>query len=310
MEATMQEANLSPATLTQSQYLTDRQEQPRWFSRMTRAMIAGVLLSIAPLIQKAEAGDPIPISVAEGANVKLVIAGGGKLPPMIRDRLVEMGGGKEAHVVIITTADDDAGNPEKESTFFWEGLRESVASACLLHLPDYGKADSEEETAPLDKATVVWFSGGKQSRLSQAYLNTLTLTKVNNVLRRGGAVGGTSAGAAIMSTPMIAGGKIDPIMEDGFGFLPGTIICQHHLKRGREERMKKALIACPGRIGFGVDEETAMVIDGDTMTVLGNSTVSVYKPSGEVEQLAHGYKEKLTKFGMPVTIEPMGTAVR
>ena len=100
-------------------------------------------------------------------------------------------------------------------------------------------------------------------------------TELHALLARGGVIGGTSAGAAIMSRDMIARGKQTPEMGTGFGFLPYAIIDQHFLARNRQARSLKAVKEHPGRFGLGIDEGTALEVTGRRMRVLGKSTVTI-----------------------------------
>jgi cyanophycinase len=141
--------------------------------------------------------------------------------------------------------------------------------------------------------------GGSQTRLTDIYLDTRVCQMVKGVLGRGGAVGGESAGAAIMSPVMISGGRESPRTARGFGLLPGTLIDMHFLTRQRDGRMRKALQFQPGLVGLGIDEETAIIVRDNGINVAGNSKVVVYLSSGDGDVgvfgvLASGQKVNLT----------------
>src|SRR5690606_9814305 len=106
-------------------------------------------------------------------------------------------------------------------------LERGIGAVEILHTRDRAVADTPEFTEPLRRATAVWLSGGAQSRLAEAYGGTAVEREILAVLARGGAVGGTSAGAAIQSPTMIAGGNPVPEIAQGFALLPGTIVDQH-----------------------------------------------------------------------------------
>ena len=144
-------------------------------------------------------------------------------------------------------------------------------SVQLLHAESREEANREDFSRVLDEATGVWFSGGKQGYLVSVYENTPVIDRIKKLIDRGGVVGGTSAGAAIASTPML----IYDRMQDGFEFLPGTIIDQHFLTKGRLPRLQTALANYPSFVGFGIDEATALVVRGNQFEVLGDSTVTV-----------------------------------
>jgi cyanophycinase len=93
------------------------------------------------------------------------------------------------------------------------------------------------------------------------------------LLGRGGVIGGSSAGAAIMTRVMINGGNPEPEITTGFNLLPGVILDQHFLKRNRLPRLTAAIRANPGLIGLGIDEATAIVLENGKYKVIGESYV-------------------------------------
>ncbi len=209
-----------------------------------------------------------------GIDGALVICGGGKTPDAAIDRFVLLAGREKAHLVIIPTASDRADKVLAEKLLApWKARK--VASAIVLHTRSQQKANDPAFLVPLQKATGVWFDGGLQARLADAYVGTAVEKELQALLRRGGVIGGTSAGAAIMSRTMIASGNPEPTIRYGFDLLPGTIIDQHFLKRNREDRLFKALAKRPGLVGVGIDEGTALLVKGRRMEVLGESSVTV-----------------------------------
>lgn len=212
---------------------------------------------------------------AGSANGALVICGGGKLPSDIIDRFVELAGGEEARIVFIPTAADkvDLKQIPKE-------LRgRKFASLMPLHTLDREEANADEFVAPLKQATGVWIVGGQQYRIADAYLDTAVERELYELLKRGGAIAGTSAGAAIQSRVMIAGGNPKPKMATGFDFLRGTIIDQHFTERKRQPRLRAALRQHPKLLGVGIDEDTAILVKGDNVEVLGRNEVHFYDPA-------------------------------
>ncbi len=229
----------------------------------------------------------------------LLIAGGGGIPVAVLDRYFELAGGEQARIVIITTASQLAGTPEAEQRYaHWHDRK--PASLTFLHTRDRLEADRAEFSKVLLEANAVWFMGGNQNWLAEAYLGTLVEERCHALLRRGGVIGGSSAGAAIMSRSMIAGGRELPVMASGFGFLEGTIIDQHFRKRNRQARLMQALELRPGLVGIGIDEATALVVRGRTLEVVGDSdvTIALAPSSGRdarVQSLVAGQKDDLVK---------------
>jgi cyanophycinase len=205
------------------------------------------------------------LSEAPGA---LVVCGGGSLPDAVRDHFFELAGGPRARLVIIPTASKKADTAEGALALLpW--IDRKVASAVLLHTRSRPQANDPTFLKPLTEATGVWIAGGDQRLLTAAYLDTAVLVEIKKVLTRGGVVGGTSAGAAVMSGVMIAGGVQRPEIDRGFGLLGQVIVDQHFHQRNRLQRLQAALAEHPSLVGLGVDEETAVVIRKGTLKVMG-----------------------------------------
>jgi cyanophycinase len=181
-----------------------------------------------------------------------------------------LAGGAKARLVIIPTASAD---PEAAQTdrlvAAWQ--QHEVASVVVLHTGAREQANDAAFVKPLIEASGVWLEGGEQTRLSAAYLETAVERAMHQLLGRGGVIGGSSAGAAVMSRLMIAGGSGTAKVKQGFGFFPGGVIDQHFLRRNRAGRLLGVLAEHPGLFGLGIDEQTAVVLHGRSLSVLGNS---------------------------------------
>lgn len=160
----------------------------------------------------------------------------------------------------------------------WRALK--PADARLLHTRDRKTADDPAFVQPLTEATGVWFGGGDQSRLTAVYKGTRFETELRNLHSRGGVVGGTSAGAAVLSDPMITGGTDKARTGSGFGLLPGFVIDQHFIARDRQKRLAGVIAAEPGGVGLGLDEGTAVVARGRELKVVGQSTATFILGAG------------------------------
>jgi cyanophycinase len=211
----------------------------------------------------------------------LVICGGGGLPEPVQREFVRLAGGPKAKVVVIPTASGYADGPAATLAEFLEPWnKQGVASAVLLHTRSRAKADEPGFTRPFEEATGVWFSGGDQSRVTEAYLGTAVERALRAVLDRGGVIGGTSAGAALMSRVMITGGHDKATVGTGFGFLPGAIVEQHALKRNRVNRLLGVLAGHPDLVGVAIDESTALVVSQGRWQVMGESYVVACRTPG------------------------------
>jgi cyanophycinase len=213
----------------------------------------------------------------------LVIVGGGGMPEEARETFISLAGRDQARLVVIPTASAAADEPGQAASFLrpWRALH--PASVQLLHTRDRKTADDPTFAKPLAEATAVWFSGGDQSRLTAAYKGTLVETELRKLHARGAVIGGTSAGAAVLSDPMITGGTNPARTGPGFGFLPGFIIDQHFVARNRQQRLSGVVAANPGFVGLGINEGTAVVARGGRLRVVGKSTVTVMLAAGAGE---------------------------
>jgi cyanophycinase len=236
-------------------------------------------------------------------NGSLVIVGGGMRDPAILERFIQLAGGTEAPIVVIPTA----GGGETYDQYY-SGLRRfkeaGVKDVTVLHTKDRAEADSEEFVRPIQRARGVYFSGGRQWRLADSYLNTRTHRELNALLERGGVIGGSSAGATIQGSFLVRGDtKTNTIMVgdhlEGMGFLRNTAIDQHLLRRNRHFDMLEVIKKYPELLGIGLDEDTAIVVRGDSFEVIGRNYVVIYDnksvipPNGKFYFLAPGDRYNL-----------------
>ncbi|MCF6402638.1 cyanophycinase [Chitinophaga filiformis] len=211
----------------------------------------------------------------------LIIVGGGKVGPEIWARFIELAGGPNANIVVIPTAGEDSALATGKS-FEKELLQDlGVAQVTVLHTRDLKVANTESFVAPLKKATGIWFPGGRQWKIADAYLHTLAEKEIKAVLTRGGVIGGTSAGATIQGSFLLRGDtKGNGILEgdhvQGLDLIHHTAIDQHILRRNRQFDLVGVIKAHPDLLGIGIDESTAIVVQKDTFEVVGNSYVAIY----------------------------------
>jgi cyanophycinase len=214
------------------------------------------------------------------SNGALVIVGGAMRDPAILERFMQLAGGPDAPIVVIPTA----GGAESYDESFG-GLRPfheyGVRDLTLLHTNDPAVADTDEFVESIRAARGVWFSGGRQWRLADAYLGTKTEQALWDLLERGGVIGGSSAGATIQGSYLARGDTRTNVTmmgdhEHGFAFLRNTAIDQHLLRRNRQFDLIEIVEARPELLGIGIDENTAIVVQGDRFDVIGESYVAIY----------------------------------
>ena len=237
---------------------------PRQLYRVLGSLIVVMGVS-GELLAQYDPNAPEPISKIRGS---LLLHGGGPVADNVRAAFVELAGGRRARIVVIPTADVDAAGTE-DRLEGWSQFAPSTVS--FLHAETRAAALQPHFASALSDATGVWIGGGKQSRLGEIYVDTPVEAALCAVITRGGVVGGTSAGAAITSHVMIVRGE----ERQGLDLFPGAIIDQHFLKRNRQERLQKIVDAHPDRVGFGIDEETALILHGRSLKVIGESEVIV-----------------------------------
>jgi len=211
----------------------------------------------------------------------LVIVGGGKVGSEILGRLFALAGGKDAPLVVIPTA-----GGQDEYAADWSGIKMftdfGVTNITVLHTRDRAVADSEAFVRPITTARAVWFVGGRQWRLVDAYAHTRTQREVERVLERGGVVAGSSAGASILSSYMVRGARENNFImmaagyEEGFGLIKGVAIDQHMLTRNRQDDLEEVVAKHPDVLGIGLDESTAIVVQGQEFEVVGASKIAIH----------------------------------
>jgi cyanophycinase len=241
------------------------------------------------------AGEPVAAPRTEGGS--LVIVGGGEIPAAIWEQFVQLAGGEQARLVVIPTASqlaDEGPLLMDPACACWEPQYEThkVRSLAFLHTRRTDQANDPAFVRPLTEASGVWLDGGDQTLLTDAYRGTLVEREVRNVLARGGVVGGTSAGAAVMSEVMIRGGDPETEVGAGFGLLPGGVVVdQHFSERDRLPRLQGVLAKYPRHRGLGIDERTGVIVHGQRLTVVGNNHVHVcfpVPPVGEGKVMVFG----------------------
>lgn len=213
-------------------------------------------------------------------NGSLVIVGGGMRDVSILHRFAELAGGPDALIVVIPTA--GGGDSYNEN---WGGLNQfreaGLTNLVLIHTYDPAVADTDEFAAPIKQAGGVWFTGGRQWRLADSYLNTRVHDALIELLERGGVIGGSSAGATILGSYLARGDTSNNTImmgdhEEGFGFLRDVAIDQHMLRRNRQFDLLEIIEAKPELLGIGLDEDTAIVVRGDRFQVIGQSYIAIF----------------------------------
>ena len=260
--------------------------------RLRLGALAAAVLTLAACASTTASA---PVPAAPRPSGSLLIVGGGPIPDPILERFVALAGGKgRARIVLYPMASEDA----DAGLELAEDFRKLGAEAERIVLTRE-QADTEAAARRLDGVTGIWFGGGDQAKLTAAIGHTRVEAAIHARYLAGAVVGGTSAGAAVMSTPMITGDERKPggarppakdssdafmtiarddvVMIDGFGMLPGVIVDQHHVRRRRGNRLLSVVLEHPELVGIGIDESTALEVGpAGPWRVIGESAAVVY----------------------------------
>ncbi len=231
----------------------------------------------------------LPVTAQTDHTARLMIVGGAE--DRLQDRVIlrkfmEYAGGPQARIRLITAA---SGVPEAVAASYTQAFGELGAQDfSVLPLTDRDSAFSPAVHDAILQADGVFMSGGDQARLMAAIWETPVLGALHQAYHlRGCCIGGTSAGAAVMSRHMISQGpallrpRKDAIDTDiGLGLLPAAVVDQHFSERRRLARLLSALALRPDLLGVGIDEDTALVVErGQAIEVIGKGVVTLVDPS-------------------------------
>lgn len=247
-------------------------------------------MSPARVSEDHERGFIVPVGGAEDKEADTAIL----------RRFVEVSGGKKAKIAILPTASVLPDTGERYERIF---KKLNVREAFALPYQTREEAHDDKLLAKLEEATGIFLTGGNQLRISTILGGTPVAKAIRKLNARGVSVGGTSAGAAILSEHMIAYGEGGATphagqasLAPGFGMTNRVIIDQHFRQRDRLGRLLSALAYNPFAVGLGLDEDTAAFIGPDNvLQVIGSDAITVVDPSA----LEHS--------SMPTT--PVGKAI-
>jgi len=224
-------------------------------------------------VKEQNRGFIIPIGGAEAKRKDSVIL----------TRFVKLCGEGNARILVIPTASElDETGPLYRDLFENMG-----ASTVCIPIEERDDCYRDDILAKLERATGIFITGGNQLRLSTILGGTPVARAIRRLNAAGVHIAGTSAGAAIISEHMIAGGRSGPspresgvVLAPGLGLTNHAIIDQHFNRRGRLGRLLAALSFNPFVCGLGIDENTAAFIaPGGVMEVVGQGTVTVVDPA-------------------------------
>jgi len=218
--------------------------------------------------------------------------------------MVDLAGGKKAHIVVVPTASDTPSERARDYQEVFAAFEpESIQT---VHIGDRQDAGSAALIELIGETTLFMFAGGDQLRLSSLIGGTPLHRAVVERYQAGGCVvAGTSAGAAVIPEVMIfqnnrfrvfSKGGIE--MTQGLGLIRDTIFDTHFVQRARISRLIHAVATNPALLGFGIEENTGLLIEDETRAkVVGAGTVIVL--DGSAIEINHiGYVENRKPFAL------------
>ncbi|MEG4852070.1 cyanophycinase [Microcoleus sp. B5-D4] len=247
---------------------------------------------------------------------KLLIIGGAEDKEgdcKILREFLRCAGGTKARIVVMTAATSLPGEVGDNYIRVFERLGAQDVRVVDTQKPE--DANNPDYLEAIEQATGIFFTGGDQARIISCLKDTKLDAAMHKRYSEGIIIGGTSAGAAMMPDMMIIEGdsetnpRVDVVaMGPGMGFLPDVVIDQHFAQRGRLGRLVSALLLQPAVLGFGIDENTAILVHGDELEVIGESAVTVIDESEKLHDNVDGLlkDEALAICGAKLHILPHG----
>ncbi len=217
----------------------------------------------------------------------LYIIGGGKRPPEMVSQLIALSGAERGNYIVVLPQ----ASSEPDTSAFWAMKQFTDKGVTNITFFNFKKGETVQQSTldSLENAGMIYIAGGDQSLFMGIVLNTPIYNAIHNAYKKGAVIAGTSAGAAVMSKKMITGNQIKhPKMEgyktiqqgnveisEGLGLVTTAIFDQHFIWRERMNRLISVNIENPNELAIGIDESTAILVNGDSATVYGVSQVVV-----------------------------------
>jgi cyanophycinase len=244
-----------------------------------------ILLLLCGILCMAQAGE-------QHQGHLFIIGGGRRSPEMMKEYVRLAGGPEQASILVLPMASGDGDTTGLEMAEEFRGLGVRTARSLFI---TRAMAMTPAILDQFKGVTGVYFTGGDQARITKELVGTPVQKALQDLYRGGAAIGGTSAGAAIMSAVMLTGDeklnrdtvngftfirRDNIVVTEGLGFLSTVIVDQHFIRRKRHNRLISVVLEHPPHVGVGIDEATAAIVSGDsTFRVMGNGSVMVIDAS-------------------------------
>jgi cyanophycinase len=222
-----------------------------------------------------------------GPKGKLYIIGGGKRPVEMVKQLIELSGVEQGkYIVVLPMSSEDV-----DTAAYWAMKQfkdQGVVNITWFNFDEGGEFE-QSKLDSIENAGMVYISGGDQNRFMKIAKGTPLVDAIRNAYKKGSVIAGTSAGAAVQSKKMITGNQLmHPQMNgyktiqpknieltEGLGLIESAIIDQHFIWRERNNRLISVAIENPNELAIGIDESTAILVEGTTAKVFGIGQVMV-----------------------------------
>jgi len=250
------------------------------YFRMSRWMLTAIVLLFFAACEET------PQQAEKSADGKLFIIGGGKRPADMVQEMIRLSGTDTAGYIVVlpmASSEPDTSGWYGKKQFTDQGLRDVV----VMNIQD-AEACSGDCLDSIANASMIYITGGDQSKFMDIVLGTGIHEAIWQAYSDGSLIAGTSAGAAVMSKKMITGNEFkhpeytgdfrtieaeNMEIREGLGLIGNAIVDQHFVWRMRMNRLISVALENPGDHCFGIDESTALIVDGNTLSVYGESQV-------------------------------------
>ena len=252
---------------------------------------------------------------AQKPKGKLFIIGGGNRSDQLMQHVVDLAQFKKTDYIVVLPMSSE--EPDSAYIYFRDQFQKLVPNPIVMMNFDKTTVQNPKMNDSLQKAKLIFISGGDQTRFMNVVANTPVYNSIHKAFQNGSIIAGTSAGAAVMSEKMITGnqklekeysGTFDNIRFDnletspGLGLVTTAIIDQHFLRRSRYNRLISAMVEFPHLTGIGIDESTAIIVDDNTISVVGESEVIVMKNPKGIQKLKQNKLISMEKMEMSIYV--------
>ena len=252
---------------------------------------------------------------AQKPKGKLFIIGGGNRSDQLMQHVVDLAQFKKTDYIVVLPMSSE--EPDSAYIYFRDQFQKLAPNPIVMLNFDKTTVQNPKLNDSLQKAKLIFISGGDQTRFMNVVANTPVYNSIHKAFQNGSIIAGTSAGAAVMSEKMITGnqklekeysGTFDNIRFDnlettpGLGLVTTAIIDQHFLRRSRYNRLISAMVEFPHLTGIGIDESTAIIVDGNTISVVGESEVIVMKNPKGIQKLKQNKLISMEKMEMSIYV--------